>query len=408
MQNRSTNNVKVIDVSHHNGNIDWKKVAADGVKGVYIKLTEGTSFVDKKAYTNYLGAKNAGLRVGFYCYAHCTNDPKKEVDFFLKTMGNMKADLPHCLDLEEAKGRSKAQVSAFGLEWLNYIERKTGIIPILYAGYTFARDYFTTALGKYPLWVARYSGSNRQGGMKNPGNLSVWSKWSIFQYTDSGKVKGIGGNVDVNEMDLAFFKDIDSGVTVVGDANPPSSYRKGDKSLGVKEFQQKLLKLGYKLPKYGADSSYGQETVDAVKAFQKDNGLAVDGIAGENTLAKLDDLYKTITTTTQQKEGNNVNTRNLPVSKQFEGEVKEATERGFTNGARPQDPAKREEVMVMIKRAGDFQPYQTDELYKTFIEVKDKLPLQKPDQWEEKLKSGNVSQQEVIYLMAQLTLRSFK
>lgn len=405
MQNRSASNIKVIDVSHHNGNIDWKKVAAGGVEGAYIKLTEGTSFVDKRAYTNYLGAKNAGLRVGFYCYAHCTNDAKKEVDFFLKTMGNMKADLPHCLDLEEAKGRNKAQVSAFGLEWLNCIERKTGIIPILYAGYTFARDYFTTALGKYPLWVARYSGSNRQGGMNNPGNLTAWSKWSMFQFTDSGKVSGISGNVDINEMDLSFFKSIDSGVGIVADANPPSSYRKGDKSLGVKELQQKLLKLGYKLPKYGADSSYGEETVAAVKTFQKNNGLTVDGIAGEKTLAKLDDLYKAIN---DEKEEPKVDTSKLPISEQFKEEVKEAVERGITNAARPQDVATREEAMVMAKRAGDFQAFQVEEIYKTFVQVKDKLPLEKPEKWEEAFKSGDVSMQETLYFLTQLTLRSFK
>lgn len=47
MQNRNNQNIKVIDVSHHNGTIDWAKVASDGVKGAYIKLTEGTTFLDK-------------------------------------------------------------------------------------------------------------------------------------------------------------------------------------------------------------------------------------------------------------------------------------------------------------------------------------------------------------------------
>ena len=82
MQDRSEKNIKVLDVSHHNGNINWTKVASDGVKGVYIKLTEGKTYLDDKAYENYLGAKNAGLRVGFYHYAHADNDPVAEVDFF--------------------------------------------------------------------------------------------------------------------------------------------------------------------------------------------------------------------------------------------------------------------------------------------------------------------------------------
>ncbi|RBN38619.1 autolysin, partial [Priestia megaterium] len=78
MQNRNNQNIKVIDVSHHNGTFDWAKVASDGVKGAYIKLTEGTTFLDKKSYDNYIGAKNAGLRVGFYHFAHADNDPIAE------------------------------------------------------------------------------------------------------------------------------------------------------------------------------------------------------------------------------------------------------------------------------------------------------------------------------------------
>ena len=56
----------------------------------------------------------------------------------------------------------------------------------------------------------------------------------MFQFTDAGKLKGIKGNGGVNEMDLDFFKSIDSGVTLVQDVNPPSLYRKGDSALGVK------------------------------------------------------------------------------------------------------------------------------------------------------------------------------
>jgi len=292
MQNRSTQNVKVIDVSHHNGTINWTKVASDGVKGVYIKLTEGTSFLSPTAYQNYLGAKNAGLRVGFYHYALADNDPIKEVDFFLDKLGTMKVDLPHCLDLEENKGKSKAQVNAFGLKWLDYLQKKTGITGILYAGLSFLGN-FTSAMSKYPLWVARYAaGAKRTIGFTNPGNSDVWDKWAMFQYTDSGKVKGISGNVDINEMDLSFFKSIDSGVVVIGDANPPSSYQKGDSGLGVKELQQNLIKLGEKLPRFADDGSYGDETIEAVKAFQSRNGLTVDGVAGEKTLAKIAELVK--------------------------------------------------------------------------------------------------------------------
>ncbi|MED3923716.1 GH25 family lysozyme [Priestia megaterium] len=65
MQNLSEKNPIVIDISRYQRVIDFKKVAATDVKGVYVKLTEGKTYLDSKAYDNYKAAKNAGLRVGF-------------------------------------------------------------------------------------------------------------------------------------------------------------------------------------------------------------------------------------------------------------------------------------------------------------------------------------------------------
>ena len=63
--------------------------------------------------------------------------------------------------------------------------------------------------------------------------------------------------------------------------------KKGCKGSAVRKLQEKLLERGYKLPRYGADGDYGNETVAAVKAFQKDWGLKVDGIAGPETQKML-------------------------------------------------------------------------------------------------------------------------
>ncbi|AIW03428.1 endolysin [Bacillus phage Moonbeam] len=76
--------------------------------------------------------------------------------------------------------------------------------------------------------------------------------------------------------------------SVKAPVNTPGIFRKGDSGSEVKALQEKLIKLGYKLPKFGADGQYGDEMIAAVKAFQKDNGLAVDGITGKDTTTKLD------------------------------------------------------------------------------------------------------------------------
>lgn len=75
--------------------------------------------------------------------------------------------------------------------------------------------------------------------------------------------------------------------SVTPPVNTPGIYRKGDSGSEIKKFQQELLTLGYKLPKFGADGQYGDEMVAAVKAFQKDNGLASDGIIGKDTSTML-------------------------------------------------------------------------------------------------------------------------
>ncbi|MCY8232344.1 peptidoglycan-binding protein [Priestia endophytica] len=217
-----------------------------------------------------------------------------------------------------------------------------------------------------------------------------------------------------------------SGGAVAPSQPLPKNYlERGDSGTLVKGLQGKLQAVGFSVGSGGVDGDYGVGTEQAVKAFQKKYGLTADGIAGALTLAKLDEVYKASqkpkptpaptpapkpTTPPAQdpaKEEPKVDKSKLPADPAAREEVNEAIERGITNGARPQDEAKRQDAMVMAKRAGDFQDYQIQNLYTTFQQVKDKLPLQKPEVWEEKLENGDVSQQEMLYLIAQLTLRSF-
>lgn len=74
--------------------------------------------------------------------------------------------------------------------------------------------------------------------------------------------------------------------TPVNDELP--TLKKGSKGEDVKKLQKRLMELGYSLPKYGADGDFGNETLEAVKAFQKDHGLTVDGVVGEKTWKAMD------------------------------------------------------------------------------------------------------------------------
>lgn len=204
MQARQASDVKGIDVSHWQGSIDWKKVAADGVKYVFIKATDGASKIDLKLSSNATGAAAAGLKVGFYHYAHPDlNAPETEAANFFRNVKQYKADFPHALDVEgEASKVGAAALTTWCIKFLREVERLTGHPAMIYTGASFAKTYLGTdkarELGKWPLWIAHYKTDKP---MANP----TWDRWATFQYSDAGKVTGISGNVDMNAMDQSFY-----------------------------------------------------------------------------------------------------------------------------------------------------------------------------------------------------------
>lgn len=200
MQSKSDSNVKVIDISHHQGAVDWARVKADGVVGAFIKATEGGSVIDDTFAINVAGAAVNGIKVGFYHYAHPElNSAEKEAATFAKTVAGKHADFPHVLDVEGAASKlGAAALTAWCVTWLNEVKHLTGRPTMIYTGASFAKTYLGADLGKWPLWIAHY-------GATTPMANTTWAAWSVFQFTSSGRVAGIAGNVDVNVMERAFF-----------------------------------------------------------------------------------------------------------------------------------------------------------------------------------------------------------
>lgn len=134
--------------------------------------------------------------------------------------------------------------------------------------------------------------------------LAVWTKTGghIGLYVGNGEVielRGYGKNIQWNKLrDRAFTTwglypytqytaEQEAVAKAAANIVAADTLRKGSKGAAVKELQELLLAHGYTLPKYGADGDYGDETVDAVKEFQKANGLEIDGICGPKTWAAL-------------------------------------------------------------------------------------------------------------------------
>jgi lysozyme len=209
MQTRSEQNIPIIDISKWQGTIDWLKVAAstiDGrpIRGAYVKSSEGIGYVDPLFRRNAVGAPAAGLSVGFYHYARpeTGNTAAQEAEHFLETVAGLPATLPYVLDVEgEAADLGPSRLTDWCYEWLSIVEQRSGYRVMVYTGASFARTYLDAKLVRWPLWVAHY-------GVTQPLANPTWDCWAMHQYSDSGKVNGIAGNVDLNEMDLAYWEEL--------------------------------------------------------------------------------------------------------------------------------------------------------------------------------------------------------
>ncbi|ANY72105.1 hypothetical protein BBD41_05595 [Paenibacillus ihbetae] len=198
MQSRSVSHARGIDVSRWQGSIDWKQVREAGISFVFIKASQGSALEDPKFVENAQGAKAAGLLIGAYHFLAAASvvGARQEAKHFVETMKKAGPlawfDLPPALDYENnPAGISRAAINQVAAAFLEEVERLTGRQPILYTGNAFAAN-FDESLGKYDLWIARYSET------RVPDDRPAWTTWTFWQYTDAGRINGITGKVDLN------------------------------------------------------------------------------------------------------------------------------------------------------------------------------------------------------------------
>lgn len=183
-----------VDVSHYQGVIDWKRVAADSLgdfplRFAFLKATEGGDHGDSTFQRHFVEARKAGLVCGAYHYFIPTTDARRQADFFIRTVPLRKGDLPPVLDVETLGKRSPRELRAAVKIWLNHVERHYGVKPILYTSYKFKMRYLNDSLlNTYPYWIAHYYVDS----------VRYRGRWDFWQHTDVGRVPGIEKEVDLN------------------------------------------------------------------------------------------------------------------------------------------------------------------------------------------------------------------
>ena len=193
-----------IDVSKHQGNIDWQEVATDpNIQFVYIKATEGRTLLDKRYRHNITEARKAGLKVGSYHFFTFRRSAQEQFENFRKHVRHSEQDLIPMVDVEESgcRGASRDQLQASLAEFMELVREEYGKYPLLYSQYRFYNEKLAPEFNKFFIFMARYSDSAPV--LKGGGRHNIW------QYTEHGKVKGIKGHVDLDRfVNGTSYKDI--------------------------------------------------------------------------------------------------------------------------------------------------------------------------------------------------------
>ena len=297
--------MKIIDISKYQTTVDYQAVKDAGVDGVIIRC--GLTYwgaqnmgIDPLFLTHYNGFRAVGMPIGAYYYsaADTVEVAKKEAEFVKTLLAGKQFEFPVYYDVENAQRMGKLSKSALTEIVETFCEslEDAGYFVGVYAN----TNYFTNKLdharlsSKYTIWLADYRGANADKTLKR----------DIFQYTSKGSVKGIAGNVDVNECYRDFPPIIKgaglngfSGETSKPTPPPkPSSFFPAKGWFGMGDKHENVAKIAAFMrrvfPAYTDEralgSLYGQYIQKAIREFQRRTGIEADGNVGPITLSMLE------------------------------------------------------------------------------------------------------------------------
>lgn len=186
---RMTFPIRGIDISAHNGNVDFDLVRSDSIDFAMIKVSEGISFRDSLFGTNYFKARQSGLKVGAYHFFRFDCEGWRQADNMLEAIGQKHLDLPVAIDVEEWGNPDNYSTSQVVTQLRGMIDflRENGREAIIYTNkngyYRFIRSRFEDM----PIWICSFTDPPVESG-----------RWTLWQHSHISHVRGIEGNVDMN------------------------------------------------------------------------------------------------------------------------------------------------------------------------------------------------------------------
>ena len=265
--------IKGIDVSKHQGIIDWKKVKASGVEFAIIRIGYGGSepVKDERFEENYKNAKANGLKVGtyLYSYANSESDVEAEVKAILKWLDGKTFDLPFYLDVEDKKTQGKLSVNELTNYVYNICERieKAGYFTGIYASKNWLETKLDmNKLNRFTVWLAQWSS-----------NPTYQGSYAMWQYTSDGSINGINGRVDMNYQ----LKELGGSLNITSDNE---NYKKSNEEIATEVIAGKWgngTDRKNKLTNAGYDYNTIQKLVNQKLSKKSNEEIASEVIKGK-------------------------------------------------------------------------------------------------------------------------------
>ena len=183
-----------IDVSRWQGEVDWNKVESAGIRFAFVKVTQGAREVDPRFEENWAALARTRIVRGAYHFLEPDVDGAVQARHFLAHVKPTSGELLPAVDVEKAGPRLHRTL----LDYVGEIRKRTGLEPIIYASPAFWNDHVAPHLEEaLPnlLWTAEY-------GVRTPKETNRIGPWSIWQYSEEGRVPGIDGKVEGPGTDL--------------------------------------------------------------------------------------------------------------------------------------------------------------------------------------------------------------